>query len=152
MEHTWISGHNVTTSQVAAVGAQMAYHSAKTQNKIEDRFDELEIMIEDIGDVDSRFDDLEAKVDEVDRIVDNRLENGETDERKTRHTGQPSKALGKKMAFQSENLRVLSHNALCTEGWQYVLHVCRPGSEGRILSPLHPYTVRSFWKLKDVAE
>ncbi|KAL8852339.1 MAG: hypothetical protein Q9221_002835 [Calogaya cf. arnoldii] len=144
--------HNATTSQVAAVGAQMAHHIVLTQNIMENRFDMVDRKI--VEDVDKRFDDLEAKVDGIQTIVDDRL--GETEKwlnRRLDRLDSRFKALEKKMDFQHENMRALSHKGLCIEGWQYVLPVCRPGAEGRrILSPSHYYTVRSFWRLKEVTK
>ncbi|KAL8760715.1 MAG: hypothetical protein Q9184_003117 [Pyrenodesmia sp. 2 TL-2023] len=167
--HTETNGqHDRTSLKIDILTGRMAQYFLATQSKLKRRCNGLERKVDEIvnvdgkldkleeicSDIDSRLDGVESTIDDVEVVLDNRLDETEQtlgarfDELDNRF-----QALEKKMDLHFENMRALSHNGLCTQGWQLVKPVCKPDGQGRrILSPYLPDTVRDFWILKDLSQ
>ena len=136
---------------------------------MENKFDSVEGMIGEvegrIGEVVDKLDvvegtvnDIDGKFDGVESFVDNRLIATEeildinVNELK-RDMDYRLKELEMKMDFQFHDIRTLSHNGLCRQGWQQVKPVWGTNAQGNRALPLHfPHTVIGFWKLKDATK
>ena len=117
------------SQQVAAVADLISTGFAETQDKL------------------AELDRLEAKINDIDGVVDSRLD-------ETENLVQVQlNARFNKMESDLEDTRALCHNALCARGWQRVKPVGRRDGQGvRRLPPNFPPTVQSFWNLKDASK
>ena len=117
------------SQQVAAVADLISTGFAETQDKL------------------AELDRLEAKINDIDGVVDSRLD-------ETENLLQVQlNARFNKMESDLEDTRALCHNALCAQGWQRVKPVGRRDGQGvRSQPPNVPQTVQSFWNLKDASK
>lgn len=154
--------HDGINSYVKGWGNSTRREFLASQNKIDDRCDRLERKIDGIGGtLENNIVDLEtnieSKLDDVELGVVNRVTEMENKMGQRTHSLENRfkqlERLERKMDCHFQCTRALSHNTLCTQGWQLVKPVCRLNSEGRRIPSTHlPYTVRDFWKLKDPSQ
>lgn len=119
----------IESQQVAAVADLISTGFAETQDKL------------------AELDQLEAKINDIDGVVDSRL-----DETENLVQVQLNGRFNK-MESDLEDTRMLCQNALCARGWQRVKPVRRRDGQGvRRLPANFPQTVQSFWNLKDASK
>lgn len=126
--------------------------------KIEDFEGKIDVLGEKLDVVENSVNDMDGKFDGVETYVDNRLD--VTEEHLA--TGvyelrcaidHRFKLLEKRMDYHFEDIRTLSHNGLCHQGWQHVKPVWGTNAQGNRALPLHfPHTVVGFWDLKNATK